>query len=76
MCGMQMRIAYSGLIFRKVSDRISNNKKFELYIKILRMSSQAMNNFSSGQMTNLLANDARKVEIVHFFFNHLWVELH
>ncbi|CAF3680029.1 unnamed protein product [Rotaria sordida] len=45
ICGVQMRLAYSGLIFRKV----------------LRLSSHTMNNFSSGEITNLLANDANKV---------------
>jgi hypothetical protein len=55
-----MRIAYSGLIYRK----------------ILRMSSQAMHNFGSGKMTNLLANDARKIELAHYFFNQLWVWSH
>ncbi|CAF4359747.1 unnamed protein product, partial [Rotaria sordida] len=44
ICGVQMRLAYSGLIFRKV----------------LRLSSHTMNNFSSGEITNLLANDANK----------------
>ncbi|CAF4607105.1 unnamed protein product, partial [Rotaria sp. Silwood2] len=57
MCGVQMRVAYTGLIFRKV----------------LRLSSHAMNNFSSGEITNLLANDANKVELVHYFLNYLWV---
>ncbi|CAF3324446.1 unnamed protein product, partial [Rotaria sp. Silwood2] len=56
MCGVQMRVAYTGLIFRKV----------------LRLSSHAMNNFSSGEITNLLANDANKVELVHYFLNYLW----
>jgi hypothetical protein len=32
-----------------------------------------MNNLSSGQITNLLANDANKIEIAHIFFNYLWV---
>ncbi|CAF4599556.1 unnamed protein product [Rotaria sp. Silwood1] len=45
MCAIQMRMAYSGLIFRKV----------------LRLSSRAINNFSSGEIINLLANDANKV---------------
>ncbi|CAF4718803.1 unnamed protein product [Rotaria sp. Silwood1] len=57
MCGVQMRLAYSGLIFRKV----------------LRLSSHTMNNFSSGEITNLLANDANKIEQAHYFFNYLWV---
>ncbi|CAF3567650.1 unnamed protein product [Adineta steineri] len=57
ICGIQMRVAYSGLIFRKV----------------LRLSSEAMNNFSFGQITNLLGNDAEKVEIVHYCLNYLWI---
>ena len=32
-----------------------------------------MNNYSSGQITNLVANDANKIEYAHYFFNHLWV---
>ncbi|CAF3730694.1 unnamed protein product, partial [Rotaria sp. Silwood1] len=57
MCGIQMRVAYSGLIFRK----------------ILRLSIHSMNNYASGKIMNLLANDANKIEIVHFCFNYLWV---
>ncbi|CAF1384435.1 unnamed protein product [Rotaria sordida] len=57
MCAIQMRVAYSGLIFRKV----------------LRLSSHAMNNFSSGQITNLLANDVQKAEVVQYCLNYLWI---
>jgi hypothetical protein len=32
-----------------------------------------MNDLSSGEITNLLANDANKIEIVHYCFNYLWV---
>ncbi|CAF4354696.1 unnamed protein product [Rotaria socialis] len=56
-CAMQMRVAYSGLIFRKV----------------LRLSTDAMNKFSSGEITNLLANDANKVELLHYYLNYLWI---
>jgi hypothetical protein len=41
--------------------------------KVLRLSSHAMNNFSSGEIMNLLANDANKIEVVHYFINYLWV---
>ena len=52
-----MRIAYTGLIFRKV----------------LRLSSQSMSDMSSGKITNLLANDTHRVELLHYFINYLWV---
>lgn len=55
------------------SNRWSKDLSFSL--KILRLSSQAMNNFSSGQIMNLLANDANKIEFAHYFFNHLWVSI-
>jgi len=74
-CGLQMRIAYSGLIFRKVSEK--NNFSFDslnyTFLKMLRLSSHTMNNLSSGEITNLLGNDANKIEIAHIFFNYLWV---
>lgn len=35
-----------------------------------------MNNLSTGEITNLLANDANKIEIVQHFFNFLWVCLY
>lgn len=70
-----MRLAYSGLIFRKVRryDRLILIIWIILLIKVLRLSSHAMNNLSTGQITNLLANDANKIEVAHFFFNFLWV---
>ena len=46
---------------------------YNFFLKTLRLSSQAMNNFSSGQITNLLSNDANKIEYAHYFFNQLWV---
>lgn len=57
MCGVRMRLAYSGLIYRKV----------------LRLSSKSMSEYSTGQILNLLANDASKVEVVHYYLNYLWV---
>ncbi len=32
-----------------------------------------MNNFSSGEIINLIANDANKIELAHHFVNYLWV---
>ncbi|CAF5224028.1 unnamed protein product, partial [Rotaria magnacalcarata] len=54
---LKMRLAYSGLVFRKV----------------LRLSSHAFNIISSGEITNLLSNDATKIEMALFFINYLWV---
>ncbi|CAF3968250.1 unnamed protein product [Rotaria sordida] len=51
-----MRVAYSGLIFRK----------------LLRLSSHAFNSISSGEITNLLSNDATQIEMTLLFFNYLW----
>ncbi|UJR14779.1 hypothetical protein I4U23_001767 [Adineta vaga] len=48
LCGVKMRVAYAGLVFRKV----------------LRLSSRATNNFSSGKILNLIANDVNKVELI------------
>ncbi|CAF1175851.1 unnamed protein product, partial [Adineta ricciae] len=55
-CGLQMRIAYSGLIYRK----------------ILRLSSQSMNGLSSGQITNLVSNDASQIELFFQFVHYIW----
>ncbi|CAF4420884.1 unnamed protein product, partial [Adineta steineri] len=51
-----MRIAYSGLIYRKV----------------LRLSTHSMNNISSGKIMNLLSNDAGQIELALYFINNLW----
>ncbi|CAM4841394.1 unnamed protein product [Rotaria magnacalcarata] len=40
---------------------------------VLRLSTDAMNKFSSGEITNLLANDANKVELLHYYLNYLWI---
>ncbi|CAF1404953.1 unnamed protein product [Rotaria sordida] len=56
---LQMRVAYSGLIFRK----------------LLRLSSHAFNSISSGEITNLLSNDATQIEMALFFINYLWTFL-
>ncbi|CAF0985467.1 unnamed protein product [Rotaria sordida] len=53
----QMRIAYMGLIFRKV----------------LRLSSRSMNSLSSGEITNLISNDAKRIETTLFLFNYIWI---
>ncbi|CAF0825031.1 unnamed protein product [Rotaria sp. Silwood1] len=53
----QLRIAYMGLIFRKV----------------LRLSSHSMNSLSSGEITNLISNDAKRVEVAFYLFNYIWV---
>ncbi|CAF3984050.1 unnamed protein product, partial [Rotaria magnacalcarata] len=55
--GTQLRVAYSGLIFRK----------------ILRLSTHSINNLSTGQITNLVSNDANQAEFVVYFFHYLWV---
>ncbi|CAF5141139.1 unnamed protein product [Rotaria magnacalcarata] len=51
-----MRIAYQGLIFRKV----------------LRLSSRSLNTFSSGEITNLFSNDATQIQLFLISFNFLW----
>ncbi|CAF1179985.1 unnamed protein product, partial [Adineta ricciae] len=54
--GLQMRIAYSGLVYRKT----------------LRLSSYSLNNFTAGSVTNLLSNDAGQIEVNLSSFNFLW----
>jgi hypothetical protein len=34
-----------------------------------------MNAITSGEITNLLANDANRIEVLLCFFNYLWVRL-
>ncbi|CAF0978516.1 unnamed protein product [Rotaria sordida] len=57
MYGLQMRVAYTGLIFRK----------------ILRLSSHSVNSVSSGEITNLVSNDASQIELALYFVHYLWV---
>ncbi|CAF3529522.1 unnamed protein product [Rotaria sp. Silwood2] len=54
---MKMRVAYHGLIFRKV----------------LRLSSNSLNAFSSGEITNTFSNDASQIELILNSLNYLWV---
>ncbi|CAF1175955.1 unnamed protein product, partial [Adineta ricciae] len=56
LLGLQMRVAYSGLIYRKT----------------LRLSSYSLNSFSAGSVTNLLSNDAGQIEVNLWSFNFLW----
>ncbi|CAF3694293.1 unnamed protein product [Adineta steineri] len=56
LLALEMRIAYSGLIYRKV----------------LRLSTHSMNNISSGKIMNLLSNDAGQIELALYFINNLW----
>ncbi|CAF4338602.1 unnamed protein product, partial [Adineta steineri] len=37
------------------------------------LSLYSMNSITSGEITNLLANDANQVQFVAVFFNHLWI---
>ena len=32
-----------------------------------------MSDMSSGKITNLLANDTRQIEVLHYCINFLWV---
>jgi len=41
--------------------------------KILRLSSHSMNNLGSGQITNLLSNDASQIELALYFIHYIWV---
>ena len=42
-------------------------------LQILRLSSHSMNNLSSGQITNLVSNDAAQVEFLFYFMHYIWV---
>ncbi|CAF1468673.1 unnamed protein product, partial [Adineta steineri] len=55
--GMQMRVAYHGLIYQK----------------ILSLSSHSLNKFSSGEITNLFSNDADQIDKAINNINHLWL---
>jgi len=74
MYGLQMRVAYNGLIFRKVIKyKITKDMNKIFFLKILRLSSHSMNSLSSGQITNLISNDASQIEFVLCFIHYLWV---
>ncbi|CAF1332047.1 unnamed protein product [Didymodactylos carnosus] len=57
LCAIQLRVAYSGLLYRKV----------------LRLSSRSTNTMSSGQIINLLSNDVSQIEPALYFINYIWV---
>ncbi len=70
----RIMVAYTGLIYRKVSEEeMSEDVRRRVFFKVLRISSHSMNSITSGEITNLLSNDASRVEIVLVFFNYLWV---
>lgn len=49
-------------------------KKILVYdYQVLRLSSRAFNSIGSGEITNLLSNDAGKIEWTLCFMNYLWV---
>ncbi|UJR34945.1 hypothetical protein I4U23_027723 [Adineta vaga] len=54
---MKMRIAYSGIIFRKV----------------LHLSNHSAYSFSSGSIVSLMANDSGQIEMALYFINYLWI---
>jgi ABC-type multidrug transport system fused ATPase/permease subunit len=67
-------VAYTGLIYRKVSEEeMSEEVRRRVFSQVLRLSSHSMNSITSGEITNLLSNDASRVEIALVFFNYLWV---
>ena len=73
---LQMRVAYMGLIFRKVCEKFDQNIVFlknKYLLQILRLSSHSLNNIGSGEIINLISNDARRIEVAFQFFNYLWV---
>lgn len=74
---MRMRVAYSHLIFRKVSaDWLVVHRDERVRMQMLRLSAQAMNQISSGEINNLLANDAGQIESCMLFVNFFWVRTH
>ncbi|CAF4878309.1 unnamed protein product, partial [Rotaria sp. Silwood1] len=54
--GMQMRVAYHGLVYRK----------------ILRLSSRSLTTISSGEIVNIFSNDACQIEMTIHSINFLW----
>ncbi|CAF2953501.1 unnamed protein product [Rotaria sp. Silwood2] len=56
---MQMRVAYHGLIYRK----------------ILRLSSRSLTTISSGEIVNIFSNDASQIEMTVHSINYLWLTL-
>ncbi|CAF3640144.1 unnamed protein product [Rotaria sp. Silwood1] len=57
--GMQMRVAYHGLVYRK----------------ILRLSSRSLTTISSGEIVNIFSNDACQIEMTIHSINFLWIAL-
>ena len=72
---LQLVVAYTGLVYRKVSmtkNKITEYMRFVCLSKVLRLSSRSMNTMTSGEITNLLSNDVKRVQLAMFFFNYLW----
>jgi hypothetical protein len=74
MHALQMRLAYNGLIYRKVSIKNDSMTKCN-YVnhQVLRLSSHSTNTFSTGKITNIFSNDASQVEMTLIFWTHVWV---
>jgi hypothetical protein len=70
---MTMRIAYSGLIYRKVGIVLFYSCLKTISKQVLRLSSHSVNALSSGKIVNLLSNDAGQIEMALIFINFLWV---
>jgi ABC-type multidrug transport system fused ATPase/permease subunit len=70
---MQMRIAYHGLIYRKVRINVLLDTLIKSLFQVLRLSSHSLNTFSSGEITNIFSNDASQIEMTVGSINYLWV---
>jgi ATP-binding cassette subfamily C (CFTR/MRP) protein 4 len=75
---MQMRVACSALIYRKVYNFPSSNlsisitsKVCDIVVQSLRLSQRALGEATTGQMVNLLSTDVSRLEIC--FLHYIWI---
>lgn len=77
--GMQIRVAISSLIYRKVfiiqivqNTKTCINMDFISALKALRLSQTAFQKTSNGKIINLLSNDVKCLDWLLFYGNSLW----
>jgi hypothetical protein len=60
-----MRVAYQGVIYRKVNRSISEKRLIRILVsvQILRLSASSLHQYGTGKITNVFSNDASQIEI-------------
>lgn len=78
--GMKMRIACSGIIYKKVKNILNSFNKIELktlydliFKQISKLSLAGKNDQLGGQILNMIANDGSRIELSVYFLPYLLI---